>query len=99
MDGSLNRREATGRGIYTVSVEAARQFGLKIEGARVAVQNFSSSFWTEAEISQRLIKIMKGTFGGVWNAAGQHKVSPRTAAGIVACTRILTARNLHGPYS
>ena len=42
MGGSLGRREATGRGVYTVGVEAAAQIGLSIEGARVAVQGFGN---------------------------------------------------------
>lgn len=62
------------------------------------VQDFSSFFWTEDEINLRLIRIMKGAFGGVWNTAQQHQVSLRTAAYIVACTRILTARDLRGLY-
>src|SRR5574337_918755 len=40
MGGSLGRREATGRGVYTVAGEAAKQIGLPIAGARVAVQGF-----------------------------------------------------------
>ena len=62
------------------------------------VQDFSSFFWSEDEINQRPIKIMKDAFDGVWNTAQQHKVSLRTATFIVACTRILTARDLRGLY-
>ncbi|WP_137896627.1 Glu/Leu/Phe/Val dehydrogenase [Ramlibacter sp. 2FC] len=42
LGGSLGRREATGRGVYTVGVEAAHHIGLKIEGARLAVQGFGN---------------------------------------------------------
>ncbi len=42
LGGSLGRREATGRGVYTVGVEAARHIGLQIEGARIAVQGFGN---------------------------------------------------------
>jgi len=62
------------------------------------VQDFSSFFWDEDEINQRLIGIMKKAFEGVWNTAQEHKVSLRTATYIVACTRILTARDLRGLY-
>ena len=62
------------------------------------VQDFSSFFWSEEEINQRLIKIMKDAFSGVWHTAQQHQVSLRTAAYIVACTRILAARDLRGLY-
>ncbi|MDO4705703.1 MAG: Glu/Leu/Phe/Val dehydrogenase [Comamonadaceae bacterium] len=62
------------------------------------VQDFSSFFWTEEEINQRLVKIMKDAFSAVWHVAQQHKVSLRTATFIVACSRILQARELRGLY-
>ena len=62
------------------------------------VQDFSSFFWTEDEINARLVRIMKEAFAGVWNTAQQHKVSLRTATFIVACTRILHAREMRGLY-
>ena len=42
LGGSLGRREATGRGVFTVGVEAARHLGLEMTGARVAVQGFGN---------------------------------------------------------
>jgi glutamate dehydrogenase (NAD(P)+) len=42
LGGSLGRREATGRGVFTVGVEAARHLGLEMAGARVAVQGFGN---------------------------------------------------------
>ena len=42
LGGSLGRREATGRGVYTVGCEAAQHIGLEISGARVAVQGFGN---------------------------------------------------------
>jgi len=62
------------------------------------VQDFSSFFWTEEEINQRLVKIMQDAFHGVWEVAQQHKVTLRTATFIVACSRILQARELRGLY-
>jgi glutamate dehydrogenase (NAD(P)+) len=62
------------------------------------VQDFSSFFWSEDEINQRLVKIMTEAFSAVWNVAQQHKVSLRTATFIVACTRILHARSMRGLY-
>ena len=62
------------------------------------VQDFSSFFWTETEINERLVRIMKEAFTSVWDVAQQHKVTLRTAAYIVACTRILQARDLRGLY-
>ena len=62
------------------------------------VQDFSSFFWTEDEINARLVRIMKEAFAGVWNMAQLHKVSLRTATFIVACTRMLRAREMRGLY-
>ena len=62
------------------------------------VQDFSSFFWTEDEINARLVRIMKEAFTGVWQVAQDKKVSLRTATFIVACTRILRARELRGLY-
>jgi glutamate dehydrogenase (NAD(P)+) len=42
LGGSLGRREATGRGVYTVGVEAAKHIDLDIATARVAVQGFGN---------------------------------------------------------
>ena len=42
MGGSLGRREATGRGVFTVGQEAARHMGLDISKSRVAVQGFGN---------------------------------------------------------
>jgi glutamate dehydrogenase (NAD(P)+) len=42
LGGSLGRREATGRGVYTVGMEAARHMDLDIAHARVAVQGFGN---------------------------------------------------------
>ena len=62
------------------------------------VQDFSSFFWTEDEINARLVRIMKEAFAGVWQTAQQHKVSLRTATFIIACTRMLHAREMRGLY-
>ena len=42
LGGSLGRREATGRGVFTVGTEAARHIGMDIATARVAVQGFGN---------------------------------------------------------
>ncbi|TDQ44010.1 Glu/Leu/Phe/Val family dehydrogenase [Tepidicella xavieri] len=62
------------------------------------VQDFSSFFWSEEEINERLAKIMRGAFHTIWQVAEDHKVSLRTATFIVACQRILHARDLRGLY-
>ena len=42
LGGSLGRKDATGRGVFVATVEAARRLGIEIEGARVAVQGFGN---------------------------------------------------------
>ena len=62
------------------------------------VQDFSSFFWTEDEINLRLTRIMREAFAAVWQLSQEKKVSLRTAAFIVACTRVLQAREMRGLY-
>lgn len=62
------------------------------------VQDFSSFFWTEHEINQRLERIMTGAIDSIWTIAEQHKVSLRTATFILACQRVLSAREQRGLY-
>ncbi len=62
------------------------------------VQDFSSFFWTEKEINERLVRVMSEAFDGIWKVAQEKKVSLRTATFIVACTRILHAREMRGLY-
>ena len=62
------------------------------------VQDFSSFFWTEDEINKRLDRIMGEAFLSLWDVKEKHGVTLRTAAYIVACTRVLEARALRGLY-
>jgi len=62
------------------------------------VQDFSSFFWTEDEINERLDRILTGAFRHVWETHLQLKVPLRTAAFVVACTRVLQAREDRGLY-
>lgn len=60
------------------------------------VQNFSSFFWEEDTINDRLGRMMRQAYQSTSAVAKQHNVSLRTAAFISACTRILEARELRG---
>ncbi len=62
------------------------------------VQDFSSFFWSEDEINVRLDKIMVDAFKRIWEIADQHGIPLRTAAFVVACTRVLQARERRGLY-
>ena len=62
------------------------------------VQDFSSFFWTEDEINDRLERIMVNAFGAIWRVAEEKQVPLRTAAFIIACHRVLEARAERGLY-
>ncbi|MCM2288884.1 MAG: glutamate dehydrogenase, partial [Sulfuritalea sp.] len=62
------------------------------------VQDFSSFFWSEDEINARLENIMVKAFAAIWQMAEERQVSIRTAAFIIACQRVLAAREQRGLY-
>ena len=62
------------------------------------VQDFSSFFWSEDEINERLDKIMVDALCKIWDTADTHKITLRTATFAVACERILMARQERGLY-
>jgi glutamate dehydrogenase (NAD(P)+) len=73
MGGSLGRREATGRGVMITTREAARNLGIDIKSATVAVQGFgnvgSVSADLLAEIGAKIVAVTDWK-GGVYNPAG-----------------------------
>ena len=62
------------------------------------VQDFSSFFWSETEINARLERIMVEALNAVYDMAQKHTISLRTAAFVIACTRVLEARERRGLY-
>jgi glutamate dehydrogenase (NAD(P)+) len=62
------------------------------------VQDFSSFFWTEEEINARLDQILVGAFERIWTDAQDRAIPLRTAAFVVACERVLAAREQRGLY-
>jgi glutamate dehydrogenase (NAD(P)+) len=62
------------------------------------VQDFSSFFWTEEEINQRLDRIILSSLAQIWDTADRHAISLRTATYAIACERILMAREERGLY-
>ncbi|MDT9001967.1 Glu/Leu/Phe/Val dehydrogenase [Paucibacter sp. APW11] len=85
------------RGIIVVPDVIANSGGVTVSYFEW-VQDFSSFFWTEDEINVRLDKIITGAFKGIWETSEQHRISLRTAAFVVACTRVLQAREERGLY-
>jgi glutamate dehydrogenase (NAD(P)+) len=62
------------------------------------VQDIASFFWSEDEVNERLERIMRDAFAASWSVAEQRGVTLRTAAFIIACTRVLDAMELRGLY-
>lgn len=62
------------------------------------VQDTMSYFWPEAEILDRLDKQMTRAVEEVWSAATQHLLSLREAAYVLACRKVLAARDMRGLY-
>ena len=52
------------------------------------VQDFSSFFWTVDEINHRLDRMMREAYRGIRETAKHHNITMRTAAFVIACTRI-----------
>lgn len=73
LGGSLGREAATGRGVVNVVAEAAHDLGIKLDGARVAIQGFGNVGSNAARLVQELgckvVGISDAT-GGVVNANG-----------------------------
>ncbi|AOB26978.1 Glu/Leu/Phe/Val family dehydrogenase [Bordetella bronchiseptica] len=84
-------------GVYVVPDVLANAGGVTVSYFEW-VQDFSSFFWSEEEINQRLERLMREAYSAVSQVAKEHKVTLRTAAFIVACTRILQARQVRGLY-
>ena len=63
------------------------------------VQDRGGYFWTEQTVNDRLTEIMQGSFRAVLQLAKQHKVNMRTAAYMLAISRVATVHRLRGIYA
>ncbi|WP_367849784.1 Glu/Leu/Phe/Val dehydrogenase [Rhodoferax sp. WC2427] len=70
LGGSLGRREATGRGVFTVGMEAAKHIGLDVSKSRVAVQGFGN---------------VGGVAGKLFAEAGARVVAVQDHSGTIYC--------------
>lgn len=73
LGGSYGREEATGRGVALLTGELARDLGLKVEGATVAVQGFGNvGSWTARFLSQMGCRVVavSDVRGGIYREAG-----------------------------
>ena len=62
------------------------------------VQNLQELIWNEEEISERLIRILKKSFGEVLAISQKEKVDMRTAALMLGVGRVAQATKLLGIY-
>jgi glutamate dehydrogenase (NAD(P)+) len=62
------------------------------------VQDFSSFFWSEADVNANLERIMSEAFRAVWDLHIERKIPLRTAAYVIGCTRVLQAHAVRGLY-
>ena len=63
------------------------------------VQNRGGYYWTEETVNSRLEEIMVRSFTDVRVLARQHKVNMRTAAYMLAISRVSTVHKLRGIYA
>jgi glutamate dehydrogenase (NAD(P)+) len=63
------------------------------------VQDRSGYFWTLETVNQRLQHIMQASFHDVLNLSNSHKVNMRTAAYMLAISRVATVHRLRGIYA
>ncbi|MGH7679712.1 MAG: Glu/Leu/Phe/Val family dehydrogenase [Gemmatimonadaceae bacterium] len=63
------------------------------------VQDRGGYFWAEDVVNQRLTDIMCNSFSDVLKLSQQHKVNMRTAAYMLAISRVATVHRLRGIYA
>jgi glutamate dehydrogenase (NAD(P)+) len=63
------------------------------------VQDRGGYFWTEDLVNERLEAIMKRSFQDVLDLSRQHRVNMRTAAYMLAISRVATVHRLRGIYA
>jgi glutamate dehydrogenase (NAD(P)+) len=62
------------------------------------VQDLQAFFWDEAEVNQRLERIMTGAFAQVWDATEKYETDMRMGAYAVGVTRVAEATSIRGIY-
>lgn len=62
------------------------------------VQALQNYFWSERDVNLRLRDLMERAFEGVWTEHQKRKIHMRTAAYVVAVSRVAEAHRLRGLY-
>ena len=86
LGGSLGRVEATGRGVFVVGCEAARDLNINVAGARVVVQGFGNVGGTAARLFHEA--------GAKVIAAQDHTGTVHNAAGLTCTSCCRTCRSM-----
>ena len=60
------------------------------------VQNIQNFYWTNADVQEKLKKIMLDAFGDIMQFSQVHKISLRKASFVLAVKRIVKALELRG---
>lgn len=62
------------------------------------VQDLQNFFWEEEQVNDRLARIMRDAFRGVYECQQRHKTDMRTAAMIIAVERVAHATTIRGIF-
>jgi glutamate dehydrogenase/leucine dehydrogenase len=62
------------------------------------VQNLQGYYWDEAEVNEKLARIMQAAYRAVLDMAKSHEVDMRTAAQMVAISRVAEATRVRGVF-
>jgi glutamate dehydrogenase (NAD(P)+) len=63
------------------------------------VQNRAGYYWPEDMVNERLATVMRRSFGDVLRLAREHRVTPRTAAYMLAVSRVASVHRLREIYA
>jgi glutamate dehydrogenase (NAD(P)+) len=85
------------RGIYLVPDILANAGGVIVSYFEW-VQNLQELLWTEAEISERLTRILSRSFQEVLDISERERVTMRTAALMLGIGRVAEATRLRGIF-
>jgi glutamate dehydrogenase (NAD(P)+) len=85
------------RGIFIVPDILANAGGVVVSYFEW-VQDIQQFFWTEQEVNERLRQVIKRAFGKVWEVMRERGVDMRTAAYILAVSRVAEAIKMRGIY-
>jgi glutamate dehydrogenase/leucine dehydrogenase len=96
--GSEGREEATSRGVVICAREAARNLGLRLRGATVAVQGYGNVGWNAAKIAHKIgckIVAVSDSTGGIYCPKGlnpykiyEHKSKTGSVVNYKGCENI-----------